>query len=190
MQLLRISLQAKRKRHGIAFGGVVLFWTGIRRLTSVALAWSSSVTTTHLYQSKQARKQTKFGHRLLYRPESVPKIAWSTYTGRRSPIRLLVSERLLVCVSMLFTQQSARLTTAASILGQIVESLYSVKQAVPSRHQEASRIEEALEALYLDLPSYLKIDLSSGIPRNLPPPHVVVLNMQYWNAILLLHRPL
>ncbi|CAG7850422.1 SubName: Full=Uncharacterized protein {ECO:0000313/EMBL:CCA69624.1} [Serendipita indica DSM 11827] len=77
----------------------------------------------------------------------------------------------------------------SSILGQIVESLYSVKQVVPSRHHEASRIEEALEALYLELPTYLKVDLSSGIPRNLPPPHIVVLNMQYWNAILLLHRP-
>ncbi|KAG8835837.1 hypothetical protein FRC17_000801 [Serendipita sp. 399] len=81
---------------------------------------------------------------------------------------------------------SARLS---SILGRIVETLYSVKQVIPSRHQEASRIEELLDALFLELPPFLKVDLSAGAVTQLPPPHILVFNMQYWNAVLLLHRP-
>lgn len=76
----------------------------------------------------------------------------------------------------------------ASILGQIVETLYSVKQVVHSRHAEANRLEEQLEAFYLELPAYLKCDLSNA-PMPIPPPHVLTLNMMYWNAVLLVHRP-
>jgi hypothetical protein len=76
----------------------------------------------------------------------------------------------------------------ASILGQVVETLYSVKQVVHSRHAEANRLEEQLEAFYLELPAYLKYDASnSAMP--VPPPHVLTLNMMYWNAVLLVHRP-
>ena len=76
----------------------------------------------------------------------------------------------------------------ASILGQIVETLYSVRQVVHSRHAEANRLEGQLEAFYLELPAYLKYDASnSAMP--IPPPHVLTLNMMYWNAVLLVHRP-
>jgi hypothetical protein len=78
----------------------------------------------------------------------------------------------------------------ARILGQIVESLYSVKQVVPSRHMENTRIENLLDAFYLELPEYLKWDLSGDTTAHVPPPHVLTLNMQYWNTVLLLHRPL
>ncbi|PVG01630.1 hypothetical protein CPB86DRAFT_871039 [Serendipita vermifera] len=77
----------------------------------------------------------------------------------------------------------------SSILGQIIESLYSVKQVVRSRHTEANRLEEILDRFYLDLPESLKCDFTNGAPAELPPPHVLTLNMQYWNAVLLLHRP-
>jgi hypothetical protein len=77
---------------------------------------------------------------------------------------------------------------SASILGQIVESLYSLKQVVPSRHAEAARIEKQLDRFYMDLPHFLKFDGSTQSPP--PPPHVLTFNMQYWNTVLLLHRPL
>jgi hypothetical protein len=76
----------------------------------------------------------------------------------------------------------------ASILGQVVESLYSVRQVVHSRHVEANRLEEHLEAFYLELPAYLKYDASNPATP-IPPPHVLTLNMMYWNAVLLVHRP-
>ena len=77
----------------------------------------------------------------------------------------------------------------ASILGQIVETLYSVKPVLTSRHHEATKLEEQLDTFYLDLPAYLKYDASKpGSP--IPPPHVLTLNMMYWNAVLLVHRPL
>lgn len=77
----------------------------------------------------------------------------------------------------------------ASILGHVVESLYSVKQVVHSRHAEAAKLEDQLEAFYLDLPQYLKYDTSNPLAP-VPPPHVLTLNMGYWNAVLLVHRPL
>jgi len=77
----------------------------------------------------------------------------------------------------------------ASILGHVVENLYSVKQVVHSRHVEAAKLEEQLEAFYLDLPQYLRYDASNP-SGPVPPPHVFTLNMQYWNAVLLVHRPL
>jgi hypothetical protein len=79
----------------------------------------------------------------------------------------------------------------AFIMGQILEGLYSIKQAVPSRHGEAARLEEALDKWLLVLPDHLKLDINS-IKNGAPPPapHILVLHMQYWNAVLLLHRPL
>ena len=78
----------------------------------------------------------------------------------------------------------------AKILGQIIESLYSVKQVVPSRHMESARIENSLDTFYLELPEYLKWGLSGDTMAQVPPPHILTLNMQYWNTVLLLHRPL
>ena len=79
----------------------------------------------------------------------------------------------------------------AAIIGQILEALYSVRQAVPSRHAEAARLEEVLDKWLLELPDHLKLDINS-IKNGAPPPapHILVLHMQYWNAVLLLHRPL
>ncbi|KAG8837598.1 hypothetical protein FRC18_008823 [Serendipita sp. 400] len=107
------------------------------------------------------------------RGDGISSINQATYTPTRS--------HTIACL-----RASARLS---SILGRIVETLYSVKQVVPSRHHEASRIEELLDGLFLELPPYLKVDLSAGAPTQLPPPHILAFNMQYWNAVLLLHRP-
>ncbi|KIM22896.1 hypothetical protein M408DRAFT_28343 [Serendipita vermifera MAFF 305830] len=80
------------------------------------------------------------------------------------------------------------LSLIPSMLGQVVEALYSVKQMVHSRHQEALKLEEQLETFYLDLPTYLKYDAANP-STPVPPPHVLTLNMQYWNTVLLVHRP-
>jgi hypothetical protein len=100
---------------------------------------------------------------------------------------------LLVFVSSFRCYLSLRTTfliDLASILGQVIESLYSVKQIIRSRHTEANRLEEILDHFYLDLPEALKCDFTNNPPSEIPPPHVLTLNMQYWNAVLLLHRPL
>ncbi|CAG8681951.1 48_t:CDS:2, partial [Acaulospora colombiana] len=47
----------------------------------------------------------------------------------------------------------------------------------------ANRLEELLDRFYLDLPEILKCDFTNGAPNELPPPHVLTLNMQYWNAV-------
>ena len=79
----------------------------------------------------------------------------------------------------------------AAIMGQVLEALYSIKQAVPSRHAEAARLEEVLDKWLLALPDHLKLDINSIKNGAAPPaPHILILHMQYWNAVLLLHRPL
>jgi len=79
----------------------------------------------------------------------------------------------------------------AIIISQTLEGLYSVKQAVPSRQREAARLEEILDKWLLALPDHLKLDINSIKNGAAPPaPHILILHMQYWNAVLLLHRPL
>lgn len=79
----------------------------------------------------------------------------------------------------------------AVIISQILEGLYSIKQAVSSRHREAARLEETLDKWLLALPDHLKVDINSIKNGAAPPaPHILTLHMQYWNAVLLLHRPL
>lgn len=50
-------------------------------------------------------------------------------------------------------------------------------------------LESTLTEWYLNLPEHLSYDIAAS-PINLPPPHILTLHMQYWCAVLLLHRPL
>ncbi|KAK7019960.1 Zn(2)-C6 fungal-type domain-containing protein [Favolaschia claudopus] len=82
---------------------------------------------------------------------------------------------------------SARL---AGILSHIVQSIYALRPAA-SRHAEQVVLDEELEKWRLSLPAHLQHDpartLRSG--GDTPHPQVLTLHMQYWTAVLLLHRP-
>lgn len=73
----------------------------------------------------------------------------------------------------------------ASILASIVQTIYAVKP-VTSRQLEAVQLEQTLDRWYLDLPAHLRY-MSGG---QIPPANVLILHMQYWCTVLLLHRPL
>lgn len=69
----------------------------------------------------------------------------------------------------------------------IIQALYAVRPAF-NRHGEALFLEGVLDKWYLELPEYLRHEPGSKQPVHLP--HVLVIHMQYWCAVLLLHRPL
>jgi hypothetical protein len=73
----------------------------------------------------------------------------------------------------------------------IVQVIYAVKP-VPNRHHEALELEKTLDRWYLDLPEHLRYEPGAkGSGKHpVPTPHVLTLHMQYWCAVLLLHRPL
>jgi len=55
--------------------------------------------------------------------------------------------------------------------------------------KQVTTLESILNEWYLDLPQHLSYDIGAS-SVNPPPPHVLTLHMQYWCAVLLLHRPL
>ncbi|EJD52017.1 hypothetical protein AURDEDRAFT_158861 [Auricularia subglabra TFB-10046 SS5] len=79
--------------------------------------------------------------------------------------------------------------TLASLISCIVQSLYSIRSPnSAARQAEADNLEKRLDKWYLELPDHLRYDPSvRKLP--IPPPHVMTLNMNYWTAVLLLHRP-
>ncbi|KAJ6511534.1 fungal-specific transcription factor domain-containing protein, partial [Mycena vitilis] len=86
--------------------------------------------------------------------------------------------------------ESARL---AGILSQIVQSIYALRPA-GSRHAELVVLDGQLDRWRLALPAHLHHDPArstrGGGVGEVPLPQVLTLHMQYWCAVLLLHRPL
>ena len=77
---------------------------------------------------------------------------------------------------------------AANILGRIVQTIYAVRP-IPHRHAESKALEGLLDKWYIDLPHHLRYE--PGLSKQpVPLPNVLTLHMQYWCAVLLLHRPL
>ncbi|KAI5898203.1 uncharacterized protein SCHCODRAFT_02611397 [Schizophyllum commune H4-8] len=74
------------------------------------------------------------------------------------------------------------------IVGSIVTDIYPVREP-PSATKRAclEELENALHRWYLDMPDNLQFDLASST-RPIPPPHVLILHVRYWGAVLLLHR--
>lgn len=70
----------------------------------------------------------------------------------------------------------------------IMQAIYAVNP-VSSRHFEALQLERTLDRWYMDLPEYLRFDANSR-STSIPPPNVLILHMQYWCVVILLHRPL
>ncbi|CAE7227860.1 unnamed protein product [Rhizoctonia solani] len=81
----------------------------------------------------------------------------------------------------------------SAILSRIVEALYSIRLAPgASKSAERVQLEEELEKWMLNLPAYLRYDITRGVIEGcgkVPPPHVLTLHMMYWCSVLLLHRP-
>lgn len=100
---------------------------------------------------------------------------------------------------------------SAEILSAIIQALYAVRPypdapaaltspiARPAGRQaetakQAAVLEGVLDKWYFDLPEHLRYDTAVAAerdaPSSLPPAHTLTLHMQYWCAVLLLHRPL
>ncbi|CAE6481243.1 unnamed protein product [Rhizoctonia solani] len=81
----------------------------------------------------------------------------------------------------------------SAVLSRIVEALYSIRLAPgASKSAERVQLEEELEKWLLNLPAYLRYDITRGVIEGtgkVPPPHVLTLHMMYWCSVLLLHRP-
>ena len=76
----------------------------------------------------------------------------------------------------------------ANILGRIVQTIYAVRP-IPHRYAESKVLEGLLDKWNIDLPDYLRYE--PGLSKQpVPLPNVLTLHMQYWCAVLLLHRPL
>lgn len=69
-----------------------------------------------------------------------------------------------------------------------MQAIYAV-HPVSSRHVESRFLEGSLDKWYIDLPEHLRYEPGSSRHPS-PSPHVLTLHMQYWCAVLLLHRPL
>ena len=77
----------------------------------------------------------------------------------------------------------------ALIHGQIVDLLYPVTRVDQTpRRALMEQIHSRLIKWSLDLPEPLQYSAKSSRPC--PPPHVLVLHIQFWAMMLLLHRPL
>lgn len=79
-------------------------------------------------------------------------------------------------------------STLSGVLSTIVQNIYAVRP-VTSRHAESIVLEGLLDKWYLDLPEHLRYDPNTGNAKPTPLPHILTLHMQYWCAVLLLHRP-
>lgn len=76
----------------------------------------------------------------------------------------------------------------ASIVASILHTIYAVKPTA-GRQEGAMRLERVLDKWFMDLPAPLRYD--TGVKKgSVPSPNVLTLHMQYWCAVLLLHRPL
>jgi hypothetical protein len=77
--------------------------------------------------------------------------------------------------------------TLSALLGRIVVAIYGIR-SVSSRHVESVHFESLLDKWYLELPEHLRYEPGSS-KFSRAQPHVLTLHMQYWCAVLLLHRP-
>ena len=164
------------------------------RVISENLPSSSAVISTHRCQSSPEQNAALSGSHT---------IRGCSRTSILNPVLGIFLDLVVSSLALLKLESSVSWTLAwhrdlhssngllAAIIGQILEGLYSIKQAVPSRHGEAARLEELLDKWLLALPDHLKLDINS-IKNGAPPSasHILILHMQYWNAVLLLHRPL
>lgn len=72
-------------------------------------------------------------------------------------------------------------------MGMIVRNFYAIRPPPSSVRREARHtIDRKMEEFYNDLAEPLRFTP----PGRIPPPHILMMHMQYWCAMLLLYRPL
>ncbi|KAG2045142.1 fungal-specific transcription factor domain-containing protein [Suillus americanus] len=77
--------------------------------------------------------------------------------------------------------------TLSILIGSIVTMIYPVRSTRRgSRRAVLNSLESRLDQWYIDLPDNLRYDPASK--RNTPPLAVLFIHIQYWSAVLLLHR--
>ncbi|KAL0071192.1 hypothetical protein AAF712_001757 [Marasmius tenuissimus] len=76
--------------------------------------------------------------------------------------------------------------TLSGIVSMVIQAIYAVRP-VCSRHGESVFLEGILDKWLYELPEHLRYEPPSS--KVVPSPHVLTLHMQYWCAVLLLHRP-
>lgn len=77
--------------------------------------------------------------------------------------------------------------TLSVLIGSIVTMIYPVRSTGRgSRRAVLHSLESRLDQWYIDLPDDLRYDPASK--RNTPPLAVLFIHIQYWSAVLLLHR--
>lgn len=116
------------------------------------------------------------------------------HRAARGTSRLLLQRvREALCVLFFSCFFSSLFASLAGILSQIVQSIYALRPAA-SRHAELVVLDGQLEKWHLALPAHLQHDPArstrGGGAGEVPLPQVLTLHMQYWCAVLLLHRPL
>ena len=94
------------------------------------------------------------------------------------------------CVSrrLCFASRCSYSSLLANILGKIVEDIYAVRPQT-NGHAVLPTLEGLLDRWYLELPEHLCF-APSAARQKVVPPYVLTLHMQYWCAVLLLHRAL
>jgi hypothetical protein len=135
-------------------------------------------------------------------PEEYDEWAVETARGERSPpgvpgrsiscfnASASLCECLVVDLGYRFFFVDPVFLDTANILCLIVQTIYAVRTA-SSRHLEAATFEGLLDKWYLELPEHLRFDVGAATAGKAPAPlpNVLTLHMQYWCAVLLLHRP-
>lgn len=77
--------------------------------------------------------------------------------------------------------------TLSVLIGSIVTLIYPVRSTRRgSRRAVLNSLESRLDQWYIDLPDNIRYDPASK--RNTPPLAVLFIHIQYWSAVLLLHR--
>ena len=79
--------------------------------------------------------------------------------------------------------------TLAVVITDIMDQIYPVKSTpdAPPRRQLLQRLEERLHKWQINLPDHLRY--SAGHAET-PLPHILILHIEYYSAVLLLHRAL
>ena len=80
------------------------------------------------------------------------------------------------------------LNTLATLTSEIMTRAYPVKGSSDVRRREFDDLESGLHNWLLNLPDELRFTDTGK--RSLPAPHVLVLHIEYYSAVLLLHRAL
>ncbi|GAA5880402.1 hypothetical protein JCM3774_006436, partial [Rhodotorula dairenensis] len=76
----------------------------------------------------------------------------------------------------------------AVIINRIISNIYAIRIRVLGQSSETllSLLDQSLASWFLALPPHLQYNPAG---KNVPPPHILSLHLQFYNSLILLHRP-